>query len=121
MTEISRLRSGFEDEKRQFSIAKIEAQESFQKFDECERDGQWKTAARRRQFKKVTGLLKKGKEAWERRQGGGGRRGEGQGAGGQSGGEHRRRGHRRGGEEPGSGRGHHRRGSREDSGRHHRR
>ena len=72
-------------------------------------------------YEVIDPLLKKGKEAWERRQGGGGRRGEGQGAGGQSGGEHRRRGHRRGGEEPGSGRGHHRRGSREDSGRHHRR
>ncbi len=72
-------------------------------------------------YEVIDPLLKKGKEAWERRQGRGGHRGEGQGVGGQSGGERRRHGHRRGGEEPGSGRSHHRRRSREDSGRHHRR
>ena len=72
-------------------------------------------------YEVIDPLLEKGKEAWERRQGAGGRRGEGRGAGGPSGGDRRRRSHRGSGGEPGADRGHRRGGGREDSGRRRRR
>ena len=72
-------------------------------------------------YEVIDPLLEKGKEAWERRQGAGGRRGEGRGAGGPSGGDRRRRSHRGSGCEPGADRGHRRGGGREDSGRRRRR